>query len=62
MTLNKRTNELPAASNGVAIEILIIAPRGGELNLHPPPEDSSASGGLVRLWRTKKILNLKPTI
>ena len=35
----------PAASSGVSIEIFIIAPRGGELNLYPLLEDSSASGG-----------------
>ena len=35
----------PAASSGVSIEIFIIAPRGGELNLYPPLEDSSAAGG-----------------
>ncbi len=29
----------PAASNGVSTGIRIIAPRGGELNLHPPPAD-----------------------
>jgi hypothetical protein len=33
--------------------IFIIAPRNGELNLYPPQEDSSASGGLVRLRRIK---------
>ncbi len=36
----------PAASNGVSIGIFIIAPRGWELNLYPPPEDLSASGRL----------------
>ncbi len=36
----------PAASNGVSIGIHVIAPGGGELNLHPPLADLSASGGL----------------
>jgi hypothetical protein len=36
----------PAASNGVSIGIFIIAPRGGKLNLYPPQEGLSASGGL----------------
>ena len=36
----------PAASNGVSIGIFLIAPGGEELNLYPPLEDLSASGGL----------------
>jgi len=39
----------PAANRGVSIAIFIIAPGGGELNLHPPLEDSSASGRLITL-------------
>jgi len=38
----------PAASNGVSIGILIIAPKGGEVNLHSPLEALPASEGVVR--------------
>jgi hypothetical protein len=38
----------PAARNGVSIGIFIIAPRGGELNLYPPQEGLSASGGFKK--------------
>jgi len=38
----------PGAGNGVSIGIFIIAPGGRELNLYPPQEDPSASGGLKK--------------
>jgi len=47
----------PAASSGLSIAIFIIAARGGELNLYPPQEDSSASGGLPNNIRAEGVLN-----
>jgi hypothetical protein len=39
-------NELPRRKQRGINAIFIIVPRGGQLNLHPPPEGLSASGGL----------------
>jgi hypothetical protein len=46
----------PAASYGVSIGSYHNASRGGELNLYPPQEGLSASGGLVRLRRIEYCL------
>ena len=50
----------PAASNGTPIGIFIIAPRGGELNLYPPLEGASASGGLKRSGLILELYEFQP--
>ncbi len=46
-------NELPRRKQRGINRNIFIAPRGGELKLYPPQEDSSASGGLNKKNRKK---------
>ncbi len=45
----------PAASNGVSTGIQIIAPRGGELYLHPPPADYKKVDRMMQSAQTDSI-------